>query len=172
MSIMGTNKRQMSSHGAEMTDKHDLPSSDADSPDPSAINPLRSPDCASSRAPKRIKTHQDPGTLTTCAAKIQKSITTTNNHGRSTIRRPLANLGQMQSPGRLTQKRPSHREHHTPKPGGDGELLTENDQATRRSDSDEEFFGGGDIFTSTNQQQLSAHSRRPRCGYDETTTEF
>ncbi len=175
MSIMGTNKRQMSSHGAEMADKHDLPSSDADNSDLPAANPFRSPHSASSKAPKRIKTQQDTGTLTTCAATIQKSITITKNHkdhGRSTMRRPLANLEKMQSPGRLTQKNPSHRGHHTPKPGGDGGSLTENDQATRKSDSDEGFFGGEDIFTSTNQQHLSAHSRMPRDDYDETTTEF
>ncbi|CAF9903873.1 MAG: hypothetical protein ALECFALPRED_003021 [Alectoria fallacina] len=178
MSLMGTNKHQTSSHGAQSRtpghSERDLPSSDANSSDlPAAKSYTPS---ASSRAPKRIKRHLDSRTPTTCATKSLNPMTTSKEYRRSTMRVgrvPLADLGSMQGPGSLTPQNPRHQEHHTPKTEGAGEVPTQNDQAHHRFDSDAESFGGGDIFTSTDQQQLSAfHCKLPRHDYDETTTEF
>ena len=173
---MGTTKRQVSSHGAESKDKPDLPSSDAGSrvmPVPKPLHP--SSQRASSRAPKRIKRPQDPKTPTTQAAKFLKPITTSKEHWRSTMkigRKPLADLGSAQGPGPLTPRNPRHQEHHTPIIDGAGAVSMENDQL-QISGSDEDSFGGGDMFTSTDQQQLSAlHSDPPRHYHDETTTDF
>ena len=73
----------------------------------------------------------------------------------------------------MTPKNPNHQEHRTLKTAGAGEVPTENDQARQTSDSDEESFGGGDIFASTDPQQLSVlRSKMPRHVYDETTTDL
>ena len=178
MSLMGTTKRQMSFHGAELktlgNSKRDLPSSDADTP---AANPLCSPNPrASSRAPKRIKRPQDPKTPTTCAARGLKPNNSSREYWRSTTRVdrvPLADLGSMQGLGPLTSKNQRHQGHHTLGLDEAGEVPTENDQESPKLGSDEESFDGGDIFTSTDQQQLSAlRSKPPGHCYDETTTEF
>ena len=177
MSLMGNTKLQVSSHGAESTapgyDERNLPSSDANNPDLPVANPFRSPhSSASSRAPKRIKRHQDSTTPTTCAIKNLKANTTSNEHWRST-RYGLADLGSSQRPGLLTPRNQKYQEHPTPRTDRARQLLTEIGQAPQKSDSDEESFGGGDIFTSTDQQKLSTlHKEMPRHIYDETTTEF
>lgn len=80
---------------------------------------------------------------------------------------PLADLASTQGSGLLAAKSANYREHHTPKSKGAGE---ENDQTIQYFDSDEESFGEGDIFTSTDQQQLPA--LRSQQDNDETTTEF
>lgn len=171
--LMGTNKRQLSSHGSESRtrgiDKRDLTSSDADIPDLPAT--IRSPTSrASSRASKRIRRPQDPNTPTTCAAIF---TTTSKEHCRSSTRIGRVPLGSTQGPGSLTPKNPRHRKRITPKSGGADEVPTENGPLPPKSGSDEESFGGGDIFTSTDQQQLSALRRKlVRHDYDETTTEF
>lgn len=164
-----TTKRQMSSYGAELrtseNNEHDLPSSDAGSPDLTSAKPLRYPSSsASDRSPKRIKRHQDPRTPTTCAAKALKPITTSKEH-----RVPLVDLGS----NPLTQKNPRQQEVHMPKIDRYGALAAENDPAPPKLGSDEESFGGGDIFTSTDQQQFSAlRSKMQRHDYEESTTEF
>ena len=178
MSLMGTTKRQMSFHGAELktigNGKRDLPSSDADM---SAANPLCSPNSrASSRAPKRIKRPQDLKTPTTCAAQGLKPSTSSKEHWRSATRIdrvPLADLGSTQGLGPSTPKKQRHQGHHTLRLDEAEEVPTENDQESSKLGSDEESFGGGDIFTSTDQQQLSPlRSKPPGHCYDETTTEF
>ena len=181
MSLMGTAKRQMSSHGVKLTtlrtDKRDLPLSDADSPDLPAAKPLDfSNSRASSRAPKRVERLQDPKTPTTSAAKKLKCTITSKEKWRSTMRIdrvPLADLGSTQGRDPLTPKNARHREHHTPRIDGADVVVAENDQEPQKFGSDEESFGGGDIFTSTDQQQLSAlRSEVPQHYYEETTTEF
>lgn len=174
MSLMGTTKHQTSSHGAEArTSGRDIPSSDGNRDLPAAKS-LGSPNSsASSRAPRRIKRPLDPKTPVTRATKCLKPMTTSREHRRSTMRVGRVPLGSTQGLGFMTPKNPKHREHHTPKTDGAGEGPTENDQAHQTCDSDEESFGGGDIFTSTDQQQLSAlRSNVLRHDYDETTTEF
>ena len=171
--LMGTNKRQLSSHGSESrtrgSDKHDLTSSDADIPDlPATIRSSSSR--ASSRASKRIRRPQEPNSPTTCAAIF---TTTSKEHCRSSTRIGRVPLGSTQGPGPLTPKHQRHRKSITPKSGGADEVPGENGQLPRKFGSDEESFGGGDIFTSTDQQQLSAlRSKLVRQDYDETTAEF
>ena len=178
MSLMATAKRPMSSLRAEpRINKRDLPSSDADIREMAATKPpCSSSSRASSRAPKRIKRPQDPKTPTTGAAKFPRSTTTSREHWRSATRNgrvPLADLGSTQSPGPSAPRDRRHREHHTSDIDRAGEVLMENDEESQKLGSDDESFGGGDIFTSTNQQHLSALRDLPRQHYyDETTTDF
>ena len=177
MSLMGTAKRQVSSHGAESKDKRDLPWSDHDSQDIPTAKPLRPSNCrASSRGPKRIKRPQDPKTPSSHAANILRPSTISKEHLRSTMRidrKPLADLGSTQGPGPLTPRNARNRKHHTSSIDGAAAAFLENNQELQNPGSDEESFGGGDMFTSTDQQQLSAlQSDPPRCFQDETTTEF
>ena len=181
MSLMGTTKHHFSSHSAEPRtlghDEHDSPRSDANNPDLSAPKLFRFPhSSASSPAPKRTKTHQDSGTPMTVATKNVKPITTAKEHRRSTTRInriPLADLRRTQGQRLWPTKDPKCQENHTSKADGAGEMPTRDDQVQHKLDSDEESFGGGDIFTSTDQQQLSVlRSKVPRHDYDETTTEF
>ena len=172
---MATAKRPMSSLGAEpRINKRDLPSSDADIREVAATKlPGSSSVRGSSKAPKRIKR---PKTPSNCAAKLPRLITTSREQWRSAtknVRVPLADLGstQGQSPSALRDRR--DREHNKSDINRAGEVLMENDEESRKLGSDDESFGGGDIFTSTDQQHLSALRELPRqhC-YDETTTEF
>lgn len=100
-------------------------------------------------------------------------MTTSRKHRRSTMRVSRVPLGSTQGLGFITPKNPNHQEHHILKTAGAGEVPTENDQARQTFDSDEESFGGGDIFASTDLQQLSVlRSKLPRHDYDETTTDL
>ena len=175
---MATAKRPMPSFGAEpRINKRDLPSSDADIREMAATKPPRSSSSrASSRAPKRIKRPQDPKTPTTCAAKHPRSTTTSREHWRSATRNgrvPLADLGSTQGRGPSALRNRRHREYHISDIGRAGEIIMDNDEESQKLGSNDESFGGGDIFTSTNQQHLSALRDLPRQNYyDETTTEF
>lgn len=178
MSLMATAKRPMSSLGPEpRINKPDLSCSDADIREMAATKPPRSSSSrVSSRAPKRIKRPQDPKTPTTCAAKLPRPFITSRERWRSATRNgrvPLTDLGSTQGQGPSTLKDRRHRGHRAADIDTADELLMENDEESRKVGSDEEPFGGGDIFTSTNQQHLSALQDLPRqhC-YDETTTEF
>ena len=175
---MATTKRPISSLGAKRRiNKPDLPSSDADVREMAATKPPRSSSPrTSSRAPKRIKRTQEPKTPTTCAAKLPRPTTTSREHWRSATRNgrvPLADLGLTQGQGPSAPRDRRHREHHTSDIDRASEVLMENDEESQKLGSDDESFGGGDIFTSTNQQHLSTLRDLPRqhC-YDETTTEL
>lgn len=176
MSLMGTARRQVSSHGADPRDKRHLPWSDHDNQDIPAAKPLRPSTCrASSRAPKRIKRPQDPKTPSSHAANILRPTTTSKEHWRSNMRidrEPLADLGSTQVPGPLTPRKAGNRDH-IPSIHGPGAAFLGDDQELQNPGSDEDSFGGGDMFTSTDQQQLSAlHSDPPRCFQDGTTTDL
>ena len=135
---------------------------------------------SSSRAAKRVKGHPDPVTPIGNAANILKPTNTWKESLRSIARDgrvPLADLASTQGSCPLTpkdqkiSKNGEYQEFHMPKSDGAGRLK-ENEQAPIL-DSDEESFSGGDVFTSTDQQRLSAQRRLlPRQTYDETTTEF
>ena len=88
------------------------------------------------------------------------------------VRVPLADLESTQGQGPSAPRDRRYREYHTSDIDRAGEVLMENHEESRKSGSDDESFGGGDTFTSTNQQQLSALRDLPRQHYyDETTTE-
>ena len=175
---MATAKRPMSSLGAEpRINKRDLPSSDADIREMAATKlPGSSSFRGSSRAPKRIKRPQEPKTPTNCAAKLPRLVTTPREQWRSgtkNFRVPLADLGSTQGQGPSALRDRRYREHNKSDISRAGEVLMENDEESRKLGSDDESFGGGDIFTSTDQQHLSALRDLPRQHYyDETTTEF
>ena len=160
---------------------------DANCPDPVSAKSFRSANSsASSRAAKRIKGQPDPVTPIDNAANTLKPTNTwKENTWKESLRSiardgrvPLADLASTQGSCPLTpkdQKISKNREYqeiHMPKSDGAGRLK-ENERAPPILDSDEESFSGGDVFTSTDQQRLSAQRRRPpRQNYDETTTEF
>ena len=175
---MATAKRPTSSLGAERRiTKRNLPSSDADIRETAATKlPGSSNLRGSNRAPKRIKRPQDPKTPTTCGAELPRPTTTSReqwHNATRNVRVPLADLGSTQGQGPSAPRDRRYREHHTSDIDRAGEALLENDGESHKLGSDDESFGGGDIFTSTNQQHLSALRDLPRqhC-YDETTTDF
>ena len=153
--------------------ERDLPLPDANSPDPATAKPFRSSNSsASSRAAKRIKRHPDPRTPIGNAANILKPTNTSKESLRSIARDSTQGSCPLTPKDQKISKNREYQELHMPKSDGAGRLK-ENERAPPILDSDEESFSGGDIFTSTDQQQLSAQRRRlPRHGYDETTTEF
>ena len=165
----------MSSHGAGSSiDKSDLPSSDVDN---AATKPLQSSTSrASGRAHKRIKRPQDSKTPTTQAANFLKPTTASKENSPSATRIgrvPLADLGSTQDLSPLTLRVPRHREPHTSDIDGADEVSMEKDNEPQKLYSDEESFGGGDVFTSTDQQHFSPlHGVPPRHYYDETITDF
>ena len=155
---------------------------DANSPDPATAKSFRSSNSsASSRAAKRIKGHPEPATPLGNVANILKPTNTRKESLRSIARDgriPLADLASTQGSCPLTpkdqkiSKNLEYQELHMPKSDGAGRLK-ENERAPPTLDSDEESFSGGDVFTSTDQQRLSAQRRRlSGQKYDETTTEF
>lgn len=179
MSLMGTTKHNFAPHGAGPRtpghDEHDPPS--ADSPDlPALKKPFRSPQSSSSPAPKRTKTHQGSRTPTTLAGKNLKPTSTAQEHRRSAMKNgriPLADLRSTQGQRLWPTKDPKCRESHASINDGAGEVSTRNDEVpTQRFDSDSDSFEGGDLFTSTDQQQLSVLRNKERHDYDETTAEF
>ena len=176
MSLIGTTKRQTSSHMAESRNlgnsKQNLLSSDMDSPTLPLAKSLRSPSPREfSRSPKRVKRREDPTTPTICAAKSSKSSNTSNEYCRSTTRIGRIPLRSTQGP--WTQMNPQHRANHTSKIDEVSKVPTENDHLLPALGSDEESFGGGDIFAGTDQQQICAlRSTMSSQEYDESTTDF
>lgn len=176
---MGPTKPQNSSHGVQSRalghDECNSLSSDANDPNLPPAESFRWPNSsASSRATKRIKRHQDCRTPTTLATEALKPIIISKKHRRSTTRvgrLPLADLVSAQGPGPLLSENSKHRESHTLNATGAKDLPTDNIQTPQHLDSDEESFGGEDIFTST-QQLSELHSKLPRYDFNETTAEF
>ena len=126
--------------------------------------------------PKRMKRHR--ASFQKYTTKPKKSDGSAGSVRRTPIkahRTPLADLGVGLS---LTQLTPTQRVEWT-KPhlaaSANKQALKENDEI-QVWHSDDESFGGEDIFTSTNQRQLSALRNRTSKpvsdGYDETTAEF
>ena len=162
--------------------ERDLPMPDANSPDPATAKSFGSSNSSvSSRAAKRIKGHPDPVTPLGNAANIMRPTNTWKESLRGIARDgriPLADRASTQGSCPLTpkdqkiSKNLEHEELHMPKSDGAGRLK-ENERPPPILDSDEESFSGGDVFTSTDQQRVSAQrGRHPRQNYDETTTEF
>jgi hypothetical protein len=139
-------------------------------PQECAVDPARSSGSSSSSTsgptPKRAKRRRASQSTST------KSVTTARANVRGAVRRsraPLADLPPTQNRGLETPMQPVPRfDANTKEVPSDN--LQEN---SARLDSDDESFGGGDVFTSTNQQELSAlRSRLPRSTFNETTIEF
>ena len=83
---------------------------------------------------------------------------------------PLAELGSRQSRGPATPTQLHHHLHSYNQKEVDGEALR---ASNRHVDSDDELFGGGDIFTSADQQRLSVLGNKPlESMFDETTAEL
>lgn len=127
--------------------------------------------------PKRTKRHRVSSHVPTSKAAQPDGDTRSVRHRvLGPPRSPLKELGTARSSGQLTPTqrirwdKPARNENAEPR------AMQENLEA-QGWNSDDESFGGGDIFTSTDQRQLSALRSRtplksPRAGFDETTTEF
>ena len=141
----------------------DLPTSDVDlAPSSESNNTNRS-----GPTPKRTKRSRS------LQSKCDEVVTTARASTRSTMRHrrvPLAEIGSRQSRGPVTPTRLlAHSHSYNPKEIDGGVLQMTN----RRLDSDDESFGGGDVFTSTDQQRLSVLGTKPYENIsDETTADF
>ena len=138
----------------------DLPVSDVD------LTPSSSTANRSGPTPKRTKRRRS------LQSKRDEAITTARAT-RSTIRRPripLAEIDSRQSRGPRTPTQPLPHSHSYDTKEATGKALY---VTNRHLDSDDEYFGGGDIFTSTDQQRLSLPDYRPSESIpDETTADF
>lgn len=110
--------------------------------------------------PKRTKTHRAPQTRRTQNSLDFKPLPTTlkpyRRHTMKSGRTPLADLGRVHSQGGSfspTQRIPWGNSSSKKRIVED---IPQEDEGVREWNSDEESLGGGDIFTSTDQQQLSA----------------
>jgi len=133
----------------------------------------------SGSTPKRTKTRRSPQARRTQGPMDFQPLTGAKTHRRHTMRSgrtPLAELGPMhnQAPFSPTQRISWEK---FPKEIVDCEVSRKNKEL-QGWNSDDESFGGGDIFTSTDQQQLSALRKplktpeMPKHSFDESTTEF
>ena len=117
--------------------------------------------------PKRTKRRRSS------RSKRDEVIPTGRASTRSVLKKsrvPLAELGSRQSRGPATPRQLLHHLHSYNQKEVDGEALR---AGNRHVDSDDECFGGGDIFTSTDQQRLSVLGNKPpESIFDETTAEF
>ena len=140
-----------------------LPASDIDLTQSSE----RSTSNRSGPTPKRTKRRRSS------RSKRDDAVPTGRASTRSTLRKsrvPLAELGSRQSRGSAKPTQLLHHFDSYNKKEIDVEALQLTD---RHVDSDDECFGGGDIFTSTEQQRLSVLGNQPSEGmFDETTAEF
>ena len=117
--------------------------------------------------PKRTKRRRSS------QSKRDEIIPTGRASMRSTLKKsrvPLAELGSRQSRVPATPTQLLHHLHSYHPKEVDGEALQE---SNRHVDSDDDCFGGGDIFTSTDQQHLSVlGNKSTESIFDETTAEF
>ena len=177
MAVMGITKNQEVACNASTTSSKehrsvsspckpastDLPVSDVD------LTPSSESSTAnrSGPTPKRTKRRRS------LQSKRDEVVTTARASTRSTIRRPrvpLAEIGSRQSRGPVTPTQPLPHSHSYNSKEANGEALH---MTNRHLDSDDESFGGGDVFTSTDQQRLSLPDHKPIESIpDETTADF
>lgn len=129
--------------------------------------------------PKRTKTRRTSQACRTqgpTGFKLPTAAKTNRRHTMRSGRTPLADLGPMHNQGPFSPTQRISWEK-SPKKIIDLEVSRENQDVPGWT-SDDESFGGRDIFTSTNQQQLSAMSKPTKTpqmqndSFNETTTEF
>ena len=125
--------------------------------------------------PKRTKRHRASPKISSSDAHESQCNVKNHLHSGATPRTPLKDLNKMPNSSQLT---PTPRlEWEKPMQNQDvgDKVMRENDEVQGWR-SDDESFDGGNIFTSTDQQQLSALRSRtlqmPKNSLDETTTEF
>ncbi len=141
----------------------DLPASDTDMIPSSKSSSSN----GSGPTPKRTKRRRS------LQSKHDEVVTTGRASTRNTVRKsrvPLADLGSRQSRDPVTPTQLLHHFHSSNQKEIDVEAL----QVTNRHlDSDDECFGGSDIFTSTDQERsLALGNKPPESILDETTADF
>lgn len=189
MAVMGNSNNQATlCRTVSWASEHrsaDVASHEISSPEKRAISTDPASPLGSGRSnlsgptPKRTKTHRDPQTRRTQGSGEFKTPAAKAMDRRYTMeygRTPLADLGPTHNLGiftptqRISWEKSPERVH--------GRTASTENLKIQRWNSDDESFGGGDIFTSTDQQQLSAlrsgHKtpQMPKNISDETTTEF
>lgn len=122
--------------------------------------------------PKRTKLHQSSQTPTKSPTKSSRhsNATKTNRRSSTRVRRsPLTELHSTQNHAHLAPPRKYTKDNLIASHDNTGVEHREND-TIREPDSDEEFFDGSGIITSTDHQLLSASRKRlPRNDYNDTT---
>ena len=177
MAVMGITKNQRSfCNTSEISSREErsasspcksgspgMPASDADLTSSSESSTSN----RSGPTPKRTKRRRSS------QSKRDEVVSTGRATTRSTLRKgrvPLAELGSRQSRGPATPPQLLHHFHSSNQKEIHGEALQVSD---RHVESDDECFGGGDIFTSTDQQRSSALGNKPsESTFDETTVDF
>ena len=180
MAFMGNIKDQAhSGHKHSRRSAHPITTGNPDLQSKSPVPTASSTSSTSSKSgptPKRTKRHRVSSQKH--ATKPTKLDASTRSARRSPIkppRTPLANLGVGLSPNQLTptQRIEWAKPQYVASP--ENQPLKENDKV-QGWHSDDESFGGEDIFTSTDQRQLSAiRNRTPKLlsnSHDETTADF
>ena len=141
----------------------DLPASDTDMTPSSKSSSSNK----SGPTPKRTKRRRSS------QSKRGDIATTGRASTRNTVRKsrvPLSELGSRQSRGPVTPTQLLHHSHLYNQKQIHVEALH---VPNRHLDSDDELFGGSDIFSSTDQQRSSAPGNKPsESVLDETTVEF
>jgi len=120
--------------------------------------------------PKRNKTHRSSNSPQTTGNNEMRTGTVAKGSRRHTMkcfRTPLANLTVTQSRVLSTPTQTQRGKAFVPLEG-----VSEKSGPEQMVISDEEDFGGGDLFTSTDQELLSALKRQPRHVDDDTTVDF
>lgn len=116
------------------------------------------------RTPKRTKVHQTSRSLRGFSIEAMRVATAEKTYRRNTLkanRVSLAELRKTQSQGFLTPTQPSRKQTY--------QVGVEMQDISRRTDSDEESFGGGELFASTDQQALATIRAE---SYDDRTMDF
>lgn len=177
MAIMGISKQQMASCGSRSkTPKHEknrLPtSSGPKTPDRQIHRLPRSTNSSSGSSPKRIKTHQGSGSSFTDSPKEAVPMTNLKRQRNSTTRTHGIPLTVAKSKHNEAPSQPDPKQFSLWTNENAGEI-DERNETTQSWCPDDESFSGGDLFTSTDQQQLYSTRRNlPSNIHDETTTDF
>lgn len=126
----------------------------------------------SGRTPKRMRMHRTTQTPSKPSTKSARHSNATKASRRSSIRvrrSPLTELNLMHNHAHFTPPRHFTKEICMPHPNDADEEDQENG-SIRGLDSDEDFFEGSDIITSTDHQQLSASRKKSKSDQDADTT--
>ena len=177
MAVMGITKNQGTACNTSTTCSREERSVSSPckpaSPDLPASDVGLTPSSESSTANRSGPTPKRTKRRRSLQSKRDEGVATARATTRSVMRQPrvpLAEIGSRQSRGPVTPTQLLPHSHSYNPKETDGEALH---MTSRHLDSDEESFGGGDIFTSTDQQRLSVAVNIPcESISDETTADF
>ena len=177
MAVMGITKNQGTACNTSTTGSREEPSVSSPckpaSPDLPASDVGLTPSSESSTGNRSGPTPKRTKRRRSLQSKRDEVVTTARASTRSVMRQrrvPLAEIGSRQSRGPVTPTQLLPHSHSYNPKETDGEALH---MTSRHLDSDDESFGGGDVFTSTDQQHLPFLGNKPSENMsDETTFDF